>query len=186
MTDKNKFSVYTRTGDTEEFIRYDSVDEMMEDFDRSWKNRPTLKKAYHFLYHKTRDLKWWILYRFHPKHRYHLIHTGLKPNYYDTDILMEATIIRLFLDYIEHEKPFEIFDTEDEIHAEAWKRIKFLYEYFKKVNILNTLHERTENSVKRSINRGDFDALHLVARVRRDRYTNYLCEVVKLRGHYWT
>lgn len=33
---------------------------------------------------RLRDLKWAILHRFHPKHRYHVVKTSLKPGYYDT------------------------------------------------------------------------------------------------------
>jgi len=34
---------------------------------------------------RINDIKWWFLHRFHPKYRYHIIKTGLKPGYYDSD-----------------------------------------------------------------------------------------------------
>ena len=36
-----------------------------------------------FLYLPLHNLKYWIVHRFHPSHRYHIIKTGLKPGYYE-------------------------------------------------------------------------------------------------------
>jgi hypothetical protein len=50
------------------------------------------------------DVKWWLLHRFHPKHRYHVLNTGLKPNYYDIDTIMLHGCMKLLDRYIEIER----------------------------------------------------------------------------------
>ena len=49
------------------------------------------------------DIKHWFLYRFHPKHRYHLVDTGLAPGYYDKDYLMLCACFNLLKHYVEDE-----------------------------------------------------------------------------------
>jgi hypothetical protein len=41
--------------------------------------------------------------RYRTKHRYHLVDTGLKPGYYDTDTRMLHSCFNLFVDYVEIE-----------------------------------------------------------------------------------
>lgn len=46
---------------------------------------------------------WWFRYRIDPNHRYHVIHTHLKPNYYDIDYLMLHGMFSLLRRYVEDE-----------------------------------------------------------------------------------
>jgi hypothetical protein len=48
-----------------------------------------------------RDAKFWIFYRVHPKHRYHIINTGLEPGYYDEDTLILHGCFAMLERYIE-------------------------------------------------------------------------------------
>ena len=50
-----------------------------------------------------RDIKCWFLYRFHPKHRYNLVDTGLPPGYYDKDYLMLHACFHLLKTFVEGE-----------------------------------------------------------------------------------
>jgi len=34
------------------------------------------------------DARWWVLHRVHPKHRYHVVSTGLPPGYHDPDTII--------------------------------------------------------------------------------------------------
>lgn len=62
---------------------------------------------------------WWIKYRVIPKHRYHVIKTGMKPGYCDVDERMLQACMSLLCDYIEKEE-----GGEDEVA----KSIKYLEE----------------------------------------------------------
>jgi hypothetical protein len=46
---------------------------------------------------------WAILHRVHPRHRYHVVKTDLKPGYYDIDTLMLHTNMALLVRYVEDE-----------------------------------------------------------------------------------
>lgn len=48
-------------------------------------------------------LRYWFYYRFVPKHKYHLIDTGLKPAYYDIDTLMLHGMFALLVRYVDRE-----------------------------------------------------------------------------------
>lgn len=112
--------------------------------------------------------KQWILYRFHPKHRYHIINTGLSPGWHDRDYLMQHIMIKLLVDFIEREKPFEHFDIENSHNKDKWYELKELYIFFK--DIWNE-HD--------SIDFGYYQ----------DNYaelTKKLCRLVELRGLMWT
>lgn len=50
---------------------------------------------------RARDAWWAILHRFHPSHRYHVIKTGLRPGYYDTDIRMLESWMALLVEHVE-------------------------------------------------------------------------------------
>lgn len=50
------------------------------------------------------DLSWWVKHRLMPTHQYHIIRTGLKPGYYDTDEVMLHGCFALLVMFIEKEK----------------------------------------------------------------------------------
>lgn len=81
------------------------------------------------------NAKWWLLHRFHPSHRYHIINTGLPPGWYDRDVIIAVLIKKVVIDFVELEKPYEHWETQDSIYAEEWKKLKELYEYFKEVDV---------------------------------------------------
>lgn len=47
-----------------------------------------------------KDIKYWFMYRFHPKHKYHLVDTKLLPGYYDADYRMLHVCFSLLVDYV--------------------------------------------------------------------------------------
>lgn len=53
---------------------------------------------------RLRDAKWWVLHRFHPKHRYH-VHKSrtLSPEYYDTDTRILHHAFDLFAEWVENQ-----------------------------------------------------------------------------------
>lgn len=55
----------------------------------------------HFIKYPMRKTKNWFRYRF--KERYHVVKTGLAPNYYDADTRMIHAAFQLLVDYVEIE-----------------------------------------------------------------------------------
>jgi hypothetical protein len=59
------------------------------------------------MYHKIIDffenIRWWFVHRLHPKKKYHLVDTKLKPGYYDKDKLMLHANFSLLQDFVEIE-----------------------------------------------------------------------------------
>lgn len=72
---------------------------------------------------------------------------------------MEHLIVKLLIDFVEREKPFEQFDIESSTRVEQWKRLKELYDFFKS---------------------NPYDKL------KYDELTEKLVEIVRLRGIMWT
>jgi len=80
------------------------------------------------------NLKWNILHRFHPKHRYNIVKTGLEPGYYDPDTLIFEATFHLLADYVESNIKYGRIDWEnDEGHAAAWKEMKELVHWYKEI-----------------------------------------------------
>lgn len=73
---------------------YKNFDELY--FDNRWK----------FPFRQLHDIKWWILHRFHPKHRYHVLKfRDLEPGWCDVDGRMLHACFDLLCDYAEKEDP---------------------------------------------------------------------------------
>ena len=57
------------------------------------------------MFRKLKDVKRWFQHRLHPSYRYHIVNTGLKPNYYDIDTRMLHACFSLLVEYVETELP---------------------------------------------------------------------------------
>lgn len=66
----------------------------------AWWHKAMIRPAYRVFYRLDR-IQDWFLYRLHPKHRYHLVDTGLEPGYYDADELMLHACFSLLCRYVE-------------------------------------------------------------------------------------
>ena len=53
---------------------------------------------------KISKAKWALLYRFHPRYRYHVIDTGLRPGFHDVDELMLHGMMSLLVRYVEEQE----------------------------------------------------------------------------------
>lgn len=79
-----------------------------------------------------RDIKWWILHRIHPKHRYHIVKTGLRPNYYDPCTLMFVASFELLCEFVAHNTEEGAIDwNSDEGHRHAWEEMNSLADWYK-------------------------------------------------------
>lgn len=144
------------------------------------------QKAWWWLCALPGRIKWFLLHRLHPSHRYHIVNTGFRPGFRDADSRMEACLVRLFLDYIENEKPFEWFETDG---SEEWPKIKCLYDFFKGYNPHRPPYEiewpstdgKTPEEFWQACKECDLERRRL-----RDEFTEKLVELIRLREHYWT
>lgn len=50
-----------------------------------------------------KDIKYWFVYRFDPRHRYHVVKTNLRPGYYDVDYRMFHCCFALLVFFVEKE-----------------------------------------------------------------------------------
>lgn len=46
-----------------------------------------------------RSVLWWVLHRIHPRHRYNVIHTSLRPGYYDPYIQLRCAIFNVVAEF---------------------------------------------------------------------------------------
>lgn len=61
------------------------------------------KADYRKMENKLSKLKYWLMYRLIPKHKYHLVRTGLAPGYYDIDQIMLHANMALLCRYVENQ-----------------------------------------------------------------------------------
>jgi len=52
---------------------------------------------------RLKDMKWKVLHRFHPRHRYNIVKTELEPGYYDLDTRLMYACFALLVEYVEIE-----------------------------------------------------------------------------------
>lgn len=74
------------------------------------------------LYNRTRDAWWWLLHRVVPRHRYHVVRTGLKPSYYDPDWRITFAVFQIVAEFKHHVDGLICWD-HDPGHELAWKAI---------------------------------------------------------------
>lgn len=90
--------------------------------------------------HRLSDAKWWVLHRIHPRHRYHIVKTGLSPGYHDKDTLILHACFSLMKRYVEGErggiaevcKYFEwcLDDGKDTVSIDHCRELIALYEWW--------------------------------------------------------
>jgi hypothetical protein len=82
------------------WIPFDSLDAMYDDWAERDAARTWWHRVWDFFYctipARCDNAKWWFLHRFHPKHRYFMVDTGLPPGYHDPDTRMTAALITEF------------------------------------------------------------------------------------------
>lgn len=155
----------------------------------------TLPAFFGSKYTKLTNLVWWFKHRLIPKHKYHLIDTGLSPEYYDIDIRMLHGCFSLLLKYVEEELPhastvnkknkskrevaldalqqyIELSKEEDyDDHVKHYEEIRDLYLWW------------TDEYLKRDDNKIlPYDE----ANKQSDQDTEMLVRLVKIRGFLWT
>lgn len=110
-----------------------------DDFEAAYARRHPIKYwVYHLLpryvgraQNSVSNGFWWVRHRIDPRHRYHIVRTGLKPGYHDKDDLMLHACFSLLARFVERECPPGMSWGWDEEHAKAWATILDLYGWWK-------------------------------------------------------
>lgn len=91
------------------------------------------RDVWNFFYRPARRAYWWIMYRVHPKHHYHIIKPRtLTPGYYDQDTLMVHSVMECLVSYFENESDRVGWDW-DEPHSHAYKEMVEIYHWWTKL-----------------------------------------------------
>jgi hypothetical protein len=114
------------------------------------------------IYILTNEIPWWFRHRLDPRHRYHVIRTGMPPGWVDREELLAVLMVKMLVDFFEGEKPFEWFDIEASHNRAEWYRLRGLYEYFR------GRHPET------------------IRDIPHEELTEKLTEIVRLRDLMWT
>lgn len=81
------------------------------------------------LWRFRRNLVWGIIHRVHPKYRYHVVKTGLKPGYYDPDTRILYTNMNLTKEFVDITKDTVEWNS-DEGHRHAWDELQTIYKWW--------------------------------------------------------
>lgn len=81
---------------------------------------------------RLKDWKWNILHRFHPRHRYNKVDTGLPPGYYDPCTRMIYACFNDLVRFVDHMNEHQVIDWDDcEQSQQEWKEMNVLYTWWK-------------------------------------------------------
>ena len=112
----------------------------------------TLPDMFHQKIYNINQFGWSLVHRFHHKHKYNMIPTGLKPGYYDIPSLMTHGMFTFLERYVDGEKCFERINWDsDPEHACAASEIEDLYYWWMNIRplrkgIKNELYEGVDNT----------------------------------------
>lgn len=95
----------------------------------------TLPQYFHGKVYNIRHGYYWpFIHRFHPKYRYHIIKTDLKPGYYDPDTRIAHAIFSVFSEFMKYNIENKVVNWEgDDLHANFWTEANEIYDWLKNV-----------------------------------------------------
>ena len=105
MSDNKQMKIFTLEqfeAEMEEFANT-SIWTYLNRGDQENVERKILKNIWYPVTRFFSDIYYWFVYRFHPKHQYHVVSTGLPPGYFDTDHRMFHCCFNLLKEYVEFE-----------------------------------------------------------------------------------
>jgi hypothetical protein len=132
-----------------------------------------------------RHVSFWFLYRLHPEHRYHVVRTGLRPGYWETEDRMLHAMFSLLLEHVEAEGLENIEATANDESDDAtvgWRRASLekieLTRWWKEVRpkrhqALRTMREELHCKPYKPVHDPDDPSLLLNKKPLRNRITEY-------------
>lgn len=100
-------------------------------------------KIEYYLY-RLNNIKWWFLHRLHPKHRYHIVKTDLKPGYYDSDTRILHACFNELNNFVENCAGGIDWRESSDQHFEAYCTMKELWYWWNCIRPIEW--ENLENS----------------------------------------
>lgn len=74
---------------------------------------------------------WYLIHRFHPKHRYNILKTGLKPGYYDPDIQIVCAVFEAVKKFYLEAK---IDWTHTDKHVKIYRELQSAVHYYENIS----------------------------------------------------
>lgn len=134
--------------------------------------------------------RWWLSYRFIPHHRYHIVNTGLSPNYYDPDRRILHSIMSIFCEWYEdsdHCIRVEDFkDRDDEGSQTYLEANKEFFEAYERIYDWWTKEVKKDEwdwIWRKCYINGEFD--HKLEESMEQEITDNLMTLMKYRTHFW-
>ncbi len=138
---------------------------------------------------------WWIIYRIHPKHKYHVCPTGLKPGYYDIPDLITYVNFKFIERFVEDEKCFEFINWEINMKSKLIKKeLEEIYNYWK---VIRPNYEKKLNQMYKSLpNFENYYNINELKDVNNKCFqleakiikydTRYLHRIINIKNYLWT
>lgn len=105
------------------------------------KERPVLywvvyeldRKIHKYITRPLSDLKWAIIWRYHPNHQYNKVKLSLEPGYYDPDDRILYAIFDITSEFVEWNKKEKLFDwSYNAEHKKTWDELVAINNWWKK------------------------------------------------------
>lgn len=126
---------------------------------------------------RTREFVWKIIHRVHPKHRYHVVKTGLKPGYYDPDVRILYSNMNLMKEFVEITKDTVDWDS-DEGHQHAWNELQDIYKWWEG-------YEELLESRDKALNSPNYEEYFDFENRVHDEEQKMLIRLMKIRRYMW-
>lgn len=82
------------------------------------------------IYNIKHGYYWPLIHKYHPKYKYHIIKTDLKPGYYDPDTRITHSIFSIFSEFMKYNIENKVVNWEaDELHSNFWAEANEIYDW---------------------------------------------------------
>ena len=142
--------------------------------------------------------RWWFAHRFIPRHRYNILRTDLKPDYYDPDTQITYAIFKAFSEWYENDQRYlarnekeieemchdEIGKTNYEMNKTAYQTLKDVYLWWTQT-VKKDIEQYEYEKIKDFGDYEDYiEVMKIEAKVY-DEVTEKLITIIKHRDRLW-
>ena len=144
-------------------------------------------KLFDRLVGKIERFGWNLIHRFHPKHRYYVVKTGLAPGYYDPDIRMLNACFTIFCEWYEYNfVENDFFASDDDRSIELARECTQLYYYWTTTRVLQ--EEEVNNfydSSSRDYMKADYKSVLDLEDEHAEMEDQMMIKLMKIRRSLW-
>lgn len=137
-----------------------------------------------------KDPYWWVTHRLCPRHRYHVLPTGLPPGYYDPDTRFTHAIFEEITKFVEMVKDTVDWDYDEE-HRMRWATLTNAADFWKgyksyREHEFDSPHwEQAEKASNRDERHAHYLALHEEEEEWERQATAHLVALMRIRRSIW-